>query len=316
MSFDRVKKVCVLLGAATLISFSALSPLKAQSGGGDIAAILTQILDRVNNLPAALVNLGAYTAAWMNADDGKNSPTPALQGTFTQLGNLFTTDITTQNSLQSTLNTNLLSNDGSNAATFNTGSSASASSTPATPTTFPFANDLVYSSLLDAPFFAKDPRASGSQNKKVDSALNYIMNASGLNLAHVKPGNNWQGSPDSLQRYQAVYNTLMAATSFNGYALSNAYADKNQFTTLQQTLIQQATDPKNWFAQVSSENIGLVLRQLLLYQSQTFVLLSQTIQFQKQMVTAQAMNTAVLMAMNQTNERLLVSSAKGEKPSL
>jgi len=312
MRFNEVKKVFVLLGVVVMVSISSITPLRAQTASNDIAAILNQILARVNTLPASLVKLGAFIDAWMNPDT--STPTTTMQQSFTQLGNLLTQDMNTQASLQSSLNASLLNNDGSNVYNSNqTGSTASISQNPASTTNLQYANDLVYSSLLDTPFFPKDPRAGGSPgaNKKIDSSLNYILNASGLNIYHIRPA-GFTGTPASQIRYQGFYNTIMAATSFNGYVLSNVYADKNQFTTLQQTLIQQATDPTKWFAQVSSESIGFVLRQLLLYQSQVFVLLTQMLQLQKQMITAQAMNTAVLIAVNQTNENMMASNAKGE----
>lgn len=316
MRFNEVKKILVLMVVAITISISCIFPLRAQTASNNIAAILNQILQRVNNLPASLVSLGAFMSAWMDPDT--SPPTSAMQQSFTQLGSLITQNSTTQDSLQTSLNAKLLNNDGSNVYNANnTGGMASISKDPATPTSLKYANDLVYSSLLDAPFFAKDPRAGEApgENKKIDSSLNYILNAGGLNLYHKRPGGG-QGSAESKTRYQGFYNTIMAATSFNGYVLSNVYADKSQFTTLQQALIKQATDPKDWFAQVSSENIGFVLRQLLLYQSQIFVLLTQSLQLQKQMVAAQAMNTSVLIAVNQLNENTMASSARGENPSL
>jgi hypothetical protein len=306
-----------------MLGLASISPLGAQtsdlsggggSSGGSIIAILNAILVRVNNLPPALVNLQAYTNAWMSTDT--STPTSTMQGNFTQLGNYLTTIVDQQNAVQSQLNASLLNNDGSNVYNFNYANYGSSSQNPATTSNLQYANDLVYSSLLGIPFFAKDPRNSGGQGKKVDSRLNYIMNASGLNLYHIRPATNWQGSQNSQTKYQGFYNTVMAATSFNGYILSDVYADKNQFTTLQQTLIKQATDPKTWFVEVGKENIGYVLRQLLIYQSQIFVLLTEMIQIQKQMVTAQAINNSVLMAVNMNNENLLVSGAQGKNPSL
>jgi hypothetical protein len=63
-----------------------------------------------------------------------------------------------------------------------------------------------------------------------------------------------------------------------------------------------------------SEKIGYVLRQILLYQSQTFVLMTQIVQLQKQMVSAQVMTNATLVAVNQVNERVLAADAQGVQP--
>ena len=130
------------------------------------------------------------------------------------------------------------------------------------------------------------------------------------------PGNNWQGSKNSVDKYSNYYNTIMSVESFNGYILSNQYADGAQFNNLQNTLIKQASDGQSWFSQVATENMSTVLRQILMYESQVFVLLSQLVQTQRQMVTAQAMTNTLLIAVNQNNETQLVASAQNVRPSL
>jgi hypothetical protein len=298
MAFNYAKKILILAGAAIFVSLSFLSPLKGQAASSDaqVVALLQQILAKVNNLPT-------YITAWTTTDSSEASAN--MQANFTQLGQLLPQDLNTQVSLQSTLNNNFLSNDGNNVYAFNGGTAPTAAAPTAK--TFPYANDLVYSSLLGAPIYSKDPRPN------TDYAMNYVMNASGANLYHPMPGGGWGGSQAAQRRYQTFYNTVMAATSFNNFILSKNYADKAQFNTLQTTLIQQATDPGNWFAKVGSEQIGFVLRQLLMYQSQTFVLLTEMIQMQKEMVSAQAMNTATLIAVNQMNESSMINFAKGQQ---
>jgi hypothetical protein len=315
MRFTSIKKIVILLSAAGVIGLMNISPLKAQGSDSiylqQIAANTLNTVQLLNQVPAMITSLGKFITAWMNPDNSDAATT--LQGSFTQLGTLLTSDLTTQNSLQASLNANLLNNDGSNIFNVNVGKPTATGL--ATAKTFWYANDLVYSTLLGTPYFAKDPRNQQKANS-VDPALNYIKNASGINIYHVLPNDNWQGTVAAQARYQSYFNTVMAAESFNAYVLSGQYADKNQFNALQTTLIQQASDPAKWFAKVSSENIGFVLRQLLFYQSQAFVLLSQLVQTQKQMVTAQAMTNSTLIAINQINESLLVSSAKGQQASL
>lgn len=320
MRFNAIFKTLILVGAAGIVSLSAFSPLIAQSppppdgggggGGGSCnqCSILGSILDKVNDLPKALVSLGAFTSAWMDPDG--SDATAKMQENFSKLGDFLSTDASDSIATQNTLNKWMLSNNGNNVYAFNAGMLPSAGEgyKPLTPKSIPYANDLSFTTLLGAPII-NDPR------KDVDSMTNYIMNASGSNMYHVTPGNSWQGKEESQRRYQNFYNTVMAATSFNNYILTFYATDKGKYNNLQNALIKQASDPKDWFAKVSSENIGFVLRQLLMYQSQIFVLLTELVETQKQMVSAQAMNTAVLVAMNQINENAMTAYAKGENPS-
>lgn len=305
MRFNEIKKIFILIGTASIVSLSIVTPVKAQNNpNAGIIAVLNQILQRVDKLPTELLNLGNLTLAWMSPDT--SPPSVSMQQNFLQLNQL-SQNMSTQLNLQPALNNYMLSNsDGQNVYASNGGKKPTGVAPKAT--TFPYANDILYSTIMGLPYYAKDPRPG------VDNAMNYVLNASGANMYHAIPG-NWQGAAASQTRYQNYFNTVMAATSFNNYVLSYQYADKTQFNTLQTTLIQQATDQSNWFAQVAKENIGFVLRQMLIYESQIFVLLTQMIQFQKQMVAAQTMNTSVLIAINQLNEAALVSYAKGQRPA-
>ncbi len=298
MQSPFLKKFLILLGAATTVSLVSTSNLRAQGASEEylrqIAQNTNNILQKVNNLPAYLSNLAQMALAFTAADN--SNATANTQLNFTKLNNLINKNSTTQLSLQTQLNGELFKN--------------------ADPieTMVPYANDLTYSTILGSPYLKPDPRekASGkNQPPAQDAAINYVKNASGISLFHFMPGIGWKGSAVDQKRYFGYYNTVMAVESFNGYILSNQYADGNQTNTLQQTLINQASDPKNWFAQIASENIGYVLRQLLLYQSQVFVLLTQLVQTQKQMLNAQAMTNAVLIASNTQQEAYLAGKAQG-----
>lgn len=312
MGFNWIKKMLILVASAGLISLSFAPTVKAQVDLpllGSILAVLTDIDNKLadidNKVGSILTAFTSYTSAWTNPDTTDTSTT--LQGSFNQMGTLMNA-LNTPSTQLPTLNSNMLGNQGNNVFSANSGSKPTL--TAITATSLPYANDLLYSTLLGQPIIGKDTRAG------VDSSLNFIQNASGANIYHVMPGGGWNGSVASQQRYQAVYNTIVAATSYNNYVLSNLYTDKTQFSSLQQTLIQESTDQANWFAKVSSENIGVVLRQILMYQSQVFVLLTQMVQLQKQMVSVVAMNTAVSIAGNQMNESTMASSAQGKRPSM
>lgn len=318
MRCKQIKKFILFMGSIVSVSLVSISNVNAQ----DATAYLKQIAENtyimvqdLNNLPSYLQSIGQLVQAWLNPDTSQTTAT--IQGGFTQLGNILTQSLSSQANLQVNLNYDLLNNDGNNV--FNANNGSQLASGIANSNTLWYANDLVYSTLLDAPYYSKDPRkkddAQQQPQNPINPPYNYIKNASGLNMFHPIPGATWGGSTAARLRYQSFYNTITSVSSFNAYVLSNQYADRNTLNTLQTTLIKQATDPKNWFAQVASENVGFVLRQILLYESQTFVLLTQMLQLQKQAVTAQAMTNAVLVATNLMNENVLIANAKGIPPS-
>lgn len=314
MRVKGIKKIVVLLGSISMISLFGAKPATAQNSDEylkQIAENTYNTLQKVNDLPTYLQSLNAFITAWMSQDT--SPPTVAMQSSFTNLGNLFISEETQIAPLLPEMNSYLLNNDGNNV--FNVNNGTATPTNLATTSTLWYGNDLVYSSLLGVPYFAKDPRQQTGGASKIDFAKNYVRNASGLNIYHILPGSNWQGKKESQARYQAYFNTVTAAESFGAYILSRQYIEKDQFTTLQAQLIKQASDPKDWFAQVSSESIGYVLRQILLYQSQLFVLMSQMLQAQNQLVTAQVMTNSILIANNAQNENMLASYAQGKQPT-
>ena len=171
-------------------------------------------------------------------------------------------------------------------------------------------NDLTYTTLLKLPF-----RISSTPSETaVDSAYTFIKNASGLNISHFPPVTYKfinKTITDQLI-YTNYYNTIMAIESFNAYILSGFYIDylmnQTPLTQQQLALFTQAKDPA-WLTQIASQYIGYVLRQILLYESQTFVILTELLQTTKQMVAAQAMNNTLLILNNQANEKKLFQKA-------
>ncbi len=295
MRLDYIKKIVILTGAVLSVSIVGLTNSRAD--GADTALLqqiannTMMIMQYAQTLPAALEQLTTMALAWTGED--KSETTGNMQKSFTALGDLLVADQATQTSsgLIQQLNNDLL---GPNVS----------------PTSFPTANDVTYSTVLGQPFFPKDPRKSGG----VNPVYNYIRNASGIKTVHIFPAGSFGGSDSDQAKYRSYYNAVMAAESFNAYVLSYQYADGNQYNSAQAGLIGQASS-KDWIATVSSENIGTVLRQLLIYQSQAYVLMTQLFQTQKQMVTAQTMTNALLISNNAVNESLLLAKAQGVQPS-
>ena len=176
---------------------------------------------------------------------------------------------------------------------------------------FPNANDLTYQTLLKKPYFIEQ---TPSKNTLDDPAYNYILYSSGLNIQHRSPPTLYPSkSNPSISMYINYYNTASAVQTYSGYLLSELYAESKNDNALQkkQAVLRQQASSASWFTQIASENIGVVLRQILLYNSQTYVLLTELLETQKKMLAAQAMNNALIVAVNQTNEDTLYTKAQG-----
>lgn len=261
-----------------------------------------QTLQRVNNLPNYLHNLNVLTQSWLTPD--KSDTTSQMQAGFATLGAQIVAINNTQNSdqLQTQLAADLFANGDVTAFTTPPGY-------PKILRNMPYVNDLSFTSLLGKPLI---PKAANAAN----APYNYLKNASGININHLIPGVNWQGPRQDIDRYAIYYATTMAIQSFNGYVLSQLYADYQNgslFTPTQMKLISQASS-SSWIAEIASEELGKVLRQMLMFQSQTYVLLSQLIQTERQLLAAQVLNNSLTILSNQTDESIMVSKAQGIRP--
>lgn len=180
----------------------------------------------------------------------------------------------------------------------------------------PNINDLAYSSYFNAPP-APPPAGSGQPFKP---SINYVSYASGGNLAHAMPNRGWQGLDTDKTSYTNYYNTVVAIESFNNFVLSDLYVDSSNApdkttTSLQNSLKEQASS-SNWLSIIASEELGKVLRETLMFQSQSYVLLSQILQTQKQLLTATVMTNTLLIANNRINEAYLAGKAQGISPKM
>lgn len=257
-----------------------------------LMGILTNTYGALQDLNNYLVTVANMATSWLTQDNSNS--TAMIQSGFSTLGGLIVQNINTQNTLQQQLAADL----------FGQNISAFSGSPPPVLTASPLINDLSYPTLLGNPPVPKGPF----------NPYNYLKYAAGFSLRHPNPPTTGVDA-DNILLYNSYYNTIMAAESFGAYALSNQYADYqngNSFTTTQLSLITQASN-SNWIAQISSEELGKVLRQLLMFESQGYVLLSQLIQLEKQMLTAQVINNSLLIAINSTNESIMYKRAKGQR---
>jgi hypothetical protein len=291
---QRVKHFSAIT-LAVIAASTASSPALADS-----EQILTRIeantgatLNAVQSLPQYIQAGIGYFRAMMSKDD--TTQTADMQKNFTQLYNDNATVANSTIDLQQPMLKDFFG-------------------PKITPQNLPSANDLVYQSLYGMLYFNPDPRAT--TNFKPNSPLEYVKNASGIRINHALPSYSWQGKDEHKQRYVGYYTSVSAVQTFNAYLMSQLYADYqngHKLTGTQNTLMTQASSP-DWFTQVGKENIGIVFRQILLYNSQMFVMLTRLLDVEKQILTAQAMTNTLLITLNAANEDILVKKAAGTIP--
>lgn len=266
------------------------------------------MLQSINDIPTYLDKLTELAISWLDKD--KTQFTADIQSNFAAFGDLLVKDSDKQNSLdmQQKLTADLFSLDDTQKAQLLADLNKS---NPKILSSIKNINELSYGTVLGVKPLAKVTAGS--------DPYNYIVNASGISLLHLPIDASWVPKKGKIgeyytNRYARYFNTVKSVESFNGYVLSNLYADYlngYKFTTLQTTLIGQASK-SDWFSKVAGEeNLGVLMRQLLLFQSQTYVLLAQMVQTQKQMLSAQVMTNAILIANNSFTETQLVKDAGG-----
>ncbi len=268
--------------AASSKSETPTTPTKSESYLKEIRDCL---LVNINKLPVYLHQLTKMALSWLAPDD--SDITATQQNNFATLANLQLKNSTLQIDSQNRFLRDFLTNPS-------------------------LQNDIIYQTLLNQPYNPNTP------SQPIDPAYAYTKYASALNVSHKDiplPIHNKKAAAAQLM-YINYYKTSSAIQTYNGYILSELYADfknKNAVKQTQDSLIQKASD-SDWFTQIASENIGIVLRQILLYNSQTYVLLAQLLETQKKLLASQAMNNALLISINQEEEGRLYAKANGQVP--
>lgn len=314
----NLKKIAAAAGLGVIFTAFSVAPINAAEGDGgssgadsssvtngilqqiagssgmssdllrQIANNTQQTLAKVNAFPTYVEKMIEFTLNMQKSDT--SAETAAMQEQFALTGKGIADNANAQNAGVVELDRKLL---GSNVKDI------------------PNARSLFYSSLLgynvDIPGeVPTDP------TKPTDPALDFIKNASGYTIRHKAPSGTWSGDRDSIARYMAYYYTVIPAQSYGAYILSNQYAEtktnKNGLTNAQMSLVAKASD-SGWLSKIATEEIGVVLRQILMFESQNYVLNTQLLQTQKQLLTAQVMTNGILIAGFQADEKKLVDDA-------
>ena len=261
------------------------------------------MLQNFNNIPAAFEQMTKMAIEWLERDNTDH--TANMQTDFAALGLKYNLNSIMQNSQPNaiqlavdTLNQPRLP---INVGQFN----ATGNGKPEILNILPWVNDVVYPTML-----GYAPVTAGGVNT---APYSYVLNASGMNIKHLIPGQNWQGKSDDQAKYSTFFATITSIETFNGYILKKL-AGEAPLSQQQQSLIKQASN-SDWIAEIGSEKLGLVLRQLLLFSSQSYVLLAQMVQAQREILTATTMQNTLLILNNQPSEAVMVAKAQGISPT-
>lgn len=285
----------------TSTATSASTEAKPSKSEGYLKEIRDTLVANIDKLPIYLNAITKMALSWLAPDDSKTTAT--LQNQFTQLANAQIENAQTQSENQ------LLFLNSFNPVPKPDPSDKSDATQMLYKLKKKAADDVSYQTLMRP--------ASPENPYQNDSIFNYTLYASGLNLKHAAPEIYWRENP-SISMYKNFYNTASAVQTYNGYILSELYANSKNGDKIKQTqdkLVEQASGSQ-WFTEIASENVGIVLRQILLFNSQTYVLLTKLLETQQKILTAQVMNNALLIAINQVDERRLYNKASGVKEDL
>jgi hypothetical protein len=250
------------------------------------------ILQLMNQTPAYIEAITEMAESWIETNDPANT-IGNNQYTFASLGNLRTSN--EQNQITTTLS---LTQQFLQAGSFNMNK-------PITPAN---ANDLTYSILFGQPIIKPDPLQTGSTNY-TQNIQNYIKNATGSTLILDQPNPSWPLSKSKTQ-YLNLYNTLVSIQSYDQYLISGLTNLKSS-QDLSAELTAQATDP-NWFKQISTEALGLLLRHILMYISQSFVQINQMVDLQQKQLAVQAMTNSLMIILVQSNVGVQLQQKAGQ----
>lgn len=169
-------------------------------------------------------------------------------------------------------------------------------------------NQLSYYTLFGLPLVGEEKFYENLKTYKI----NYISSLSGLNIKHVEPRSDFPGTESAKAPYQNYYNTVQAIESFNSSVLSNIYLNEDYIENLKkQKEIAATISGEEWIKNIASEPIGWVLRQILLFESQNYLMLAKLNDLQQKALSAQIMTNTLLIANGTQNESYLLNLALG-----
>lgn len=310
------KRMLVLSAAALCVAIVNLKPAAADSTTNNYLYNLNNAanttnsnLSQGNNYLAMIANntfailafiqnsglFAGLAASWMQLDTGDNSISSQAQQNIAMSG--------VMNSLSQIVTKNLQRQIIADIVDMPLDSFSGKK--PAVLVDIPQINDLSFGTIIGV--------------APVDSApkdmYGFIKNTAAFNSPRAVPNSSWEGDEASRKKYKDYYDTITSIQSFDAYLLTRVAMDNAMGgSQTRDNLINMASN-SSWVAQIATEELGRVLRQILLFESQNFVLNMKMQETMQLMASAQAMSNALLIKLNEVNEYNLLRSAKGKSSS-
>lgn len=289
----QLKKIFVLSVAALSIAIVNSNPAEAITITENYLQQIAQYTNSILQILQNPENFAGVSVSLIKQDTGDDSITTKAQQSLATLGWKFTQSDALVKSLQIQLMADIA---GVTVADFS-------GKSPKVLVNLPDINDIAYSTTIGLPPVPNAPV----------EIYNYIKNAAGANTARPVPSSTWQGDEDSKKRYKSYYNTISSIESFGAYVLSELAIQNSLKVSETRNLLITMASSSDWIAKVATQELGRVLREILLFESQNFVLNTQIEKNQRQMVALQAMTNTLLIKANVINESELIRSAKGQE---
>lgn len=297
--FKELSKKCKLILLISLFSnvMGESSAFAQGQGGGDGGADLRWIryytyliLDKIDKFPVYIEPLKKMAESWLDDKDDKQT-FANNQSAFANLNLTYSTDVNKNDILKTKL-------DKTNESV--TSFLKAGSLTGILPKN---ANDLSYTILYR--YVVKTQPTTNLPKLIEDATKNYINNLAGVSYPTQQPNASWPTSKDASapqNQYTNMYNVISAVKSFDTFVINDLYKTKNKEgkdASDYSKLLADNASSSDWFETVRTESLGMVIRHLLMYTSQTYVLTSRMLELQKQQLTMQAAANSLLIMQTQ-----------------
>jgi hypothetical protein len=137
-----------------------------------------------------------------------------------------------------------------------------------------------------------DPNTD-SKSRPEELVKDYVRNLTGANYAFPQPPQTTAGKP--APNYTFFYHSVAAIQSFNTRILSKLLVVPDKNGQSQREFLMNQASSSSWFKNIGEEDLGLVLRHILMYDSQIYVQLMKLEKLQQDQIAAHAMTNTLLI---------------------
>ncbi|HTM63586.1 MAG TPA: hypothetical protein VL360_03695 [Gammaproteobacteria bacterium] len=289
---DLLKKTIILVISALCIVIVYIGPSGAATLSENYLAQIAQNTYNILSFIQNPQNFAGLAASLMTQDTDDSSIIMKTQGDFAKLGSNFTSTPALAMQLSPRLTADIVNRP---LADFG-------GKDPKILLDIPDINNISYGSLLGSSPVPSSPF----------DAYEFIKIASAANTIHPVPTATWEGNKDAIAKYKSFFNTVAAVESFDSYVLSKltfSTSLKNNDTI--NNLVNTASNSE-WIAKIATEELGPILREILLFQSQNLIINVQIEDHLRDLVNLQVMTNSLLIKTGALNELQLINDAKGK----